>query len=86
MVDKQMKKTTKTERRKVANLLAGDGLAPYPAWVCAECGRKHNPKKEMRSPWATWHPGVCGVCGKQASVTEPRDYNYPNFPGHEKPW
>jgi len=28
---------------------------------------------------ATYHMGICGVCKQFKSVTEPRDFNYPNF-------
>jgi hypothetical protein len=28
---------------------------------------------------ATYHDGVCDVCGVLKTVTEPRDYRYPRF-------
>ncbi|MDR0274103.1 MAG: hypothetical protein LBI48_01945 [Burkholderiaceae bacterium] len=45
----------------------------YPAWVCADCGRKYG----HRVPdVATWHEDTCGVCGKQTAVSEPRDFGH----------
>lgn len=55
---------------------------PYPDWVCHDCGVAHTTKL----PWmSTWHNSHCGVCGKWTAVTQPRDYGYPAFPGHETP-
>lgn len=48
----------------------------YPAWVCSSCGAKYG---RRRCGIATWHGGTCGICGIEASVTEPRDF------GHLKP-
>lgn len=48
----------------------------YPDWVCAECGTAHGTRQLA---CATWHYGVCDVCGREEMVTEPRDY------GHLKP-
>lgn len=48
----------------------------YPSWICAVCGKKYSKKQFQVS---TWHKGTCEVCGKEASVTEPRDFFYPNF-------
>lgn len=47
----------------------------YPQVVCHDCGSKYG-KAWTRS---TWHTGVCGVCKETKSVTEPRDYGYPDF-------
>ena len=54
---------------------------PYPCRVCNDCGLMYG------SPWtcSTWHTATCEVCGKTTSVTEPRDFRYPIFPGHELP-
>jgi len=43
----------------------------YPAWVCGECGTKYG-----RHPCgiATFHKGICGICGEEKSVTQPRDF------------
>jgi hypothetical protein len=51
------------------------GNDDYPVWICRECGRKHGhgwPEGHV----ATFHTGTCGVCGREASVTEPRDYGH----------
>jgi rRNA maturation protein Nop10 len=45
----------------------------YPAWVCSECGSKYG----RRTPdVSAWHDGICGVCGKQTVVSEPRDFGH----------
>ena len=44
-------------------------------WVCLDCGNKYGNRKVGI---ATWHMGVCDVCGKKAGVTEPRDFGYLN--------
>ena len=49
----------------------------YPSWICFSCGKRHGNRKP--GDGATWHEGECGVCGKKAIVTEPRDF------GHLKP-
>lgn len=46
-----------------------------PDWVCVPCGLKWGnrwPKNHL----ATFHNGKCGVCGREDSVTEPRDFRY----------
>jgi hypothetical protein len=58
-------------------------LKPYPEWVCTECAKKANGK--IRHLVATYHKGLCDVCGQMAYVTEPRDYSYPHFIGFRKP-
>jgi hypothetical protein len=50
---------------------------PYPSWTCVPCGLKHGGKAKLVS---TFHYGKCDVCGKNAEVTEPRDF------GHFKHW
>lgn len=53
---------------------------PYPVWVCSPCGSQVSKRK---GGWlATWHTGRCDVCGEVRMVTEPRDFGYPDFPGH----
>jgi hypothetical protein len=53
---------------------------PYPMWTCRECGDAYGrgmPKDHV----ATWHTGICGVCGQEKTVTEPRDFrHFPNWP------
>lgn len=50
---------------------------PYPVYVCHDCGSKYGKRRALMS---TFHRGTCGVCGKEKSVTEPRDYGSPKFP------
>lgn len=52
----------------------------YPAWICADCGRKHGVQPSHHV--ATYHVGdPCGWCGRDdAPVTEPRDFLYPPQP------
>lgn len=52
----------------------------YPDWVCDDCGTKWG----RRVPnMCTMHIGTCGVCGRAAAVTEPRDYGHLR-PGWER--
>lgn len=61
----------------------------YPSWCCSECGLEANRltclKKYGKEPKvksfsvSTYHDATCGVCGKYTSVTEPRDFFYPDF-------
>lgn len=45
----------------------------YPPWVCEPCGKQYG----RRLPHAaTWHEGTCGVCNRNANVTEPRDFGH----------
>lgn len=46
----------------------------YPAWVCIDCGRKYGRRQTAHD--CTWHPDNCGICGKHAIVTEPRDFGH----------
>jgi len=49
-------------------------VAPeQPTWVCYKCGVKYG---SFRCGLATWHGGTCAVCGKDAAVTEPKDFGY----------
>ena len=61
-------------------------LKPYPTWICIACAQNALTEEELKSQeghLATFHYGICGVCGEFKSVTEPRDYNFPSFPGYE---
>lgn len=51
----------------------------YPKWNCRECAIKYGGKYPP-GHISSWHQGTCGVCGEEKSVTEPRDYGYPNYP------
>lgn len=48
----------------------------YPNWVCHDCAIEAG---GTPPECATFHIGICGACKKEKSVTEPRDYNYPDF-------
>ena len=47
----------------------------YPSWICFDCGHKYGAGKNMTTE-STWHNGVCGICRKEAAVTEPRDFGH----------
>jgi len=47
---------------------------PYPAWVCSMCGAKYGRRRICAV--SSWHSGTCGICGHEASVTEPRDFGH----------
>lgn len=55
-------------------------LKPYPYTVCYPCGI--GASKGKCFPVSTYYPGKCDVCEKEASVTEARDFYYPEFKGH----
>lgn len=44
-------------------------------WICSDCGRKYGNKPVGI---ATWHEGLCDICGKKTGVTQPRDFGYLN--------
>ena len=50
----------------------------YPAWCCHDCGITASGGKTLHN-YATYHSGICGVCGESKAVTEPRDFCYPDF-------
>jgi hypothetical protein len=45
----------------------------YPGVICTHCGNKYGHKQ---CGVATWYPGICGVCGADTYVTEPRDFGH----------
>lgn len=57
--------------------------------ACSDCGIKANfytcMKKYGQPPLkkcfdlSTFHTAICDVCGEEKSVTEPRDFFYPDF-------
>lgn len=78
---KAVHKTTKCGRRKPVTMVCRKPkLLPYPVWVCSDCATKAGGKAWTTS---TFHTGDCEVCGITQWVTEPRDFAYPTFPGHE---
>jgi predicted phosphodiesterase len=46
--------------------------APQPSFVCNACGIQFGLGKLIDG--ATWHPGPCGVCGTETSVTSPVEF------------
>lgn len=51
----------------------------YPNWVCRDCGLKASKGRSFMI--STFSKGKCDICGKITSITEPRDFFYPNFEG-----
>ena len=49
----------------------------YGDWICHECGTKYG---TQRQEYSTWHNGFCDYCLENKSVTEIRDYGYPQLP------
>lgn len=53
--------------------------------VCNECGKSALKlpvnKRKKQFDISTWHNGKCDVCGKDKSVTEARDFMFPDFTG-----
>lgn len=47
--------------------------AYYPMWVCMECGSKFG---RRQAGVCTIHQDTCGICGKIAMCTEPRDFGH----------
>lgn len=48
-------------------------MKEYPCWLCFECGEKYG---RHACGASTWHKDKCDVCGKEALVTEPRDFGH----------
>jgi len=53
------------------------------SWVCRKCGIKAQGEVNFlktATGTSTWHEGKCDVCKrKNVPVTEPRDFDYPDF-------
>lgn len=72
---------TDTKAAEGTNVPKGGGsvdchVRSYPDWVCASCGSKYGRRTSDRELISCWHTGICGVCGIEASVTEPRDFGH----------
>ena len=64
-------------RRNFEMIFPTKTKSPYPDWICGECGRLHGKRPEGNPHGATYHIGVCGVCGTGGvDVTEPRDFGH----------
>jgi len=51
-------------------------MVRYPDWVCDECGREHGKRPKGNPYGATYHYGICDLCGHNTDVTEPRDWGH----------
>lgn len=49
----------------------------YPVWMCVACAVDAGWETKERHI-ATYHQGLCEVCGVVKPVTEPRDFGYPD--------
>lgn len=45
-----------------------------PDWVCYDCGMRLGRRQYGDGQISTWHRGRCDICGKDAEVTQPRDF------------
>ena len=43
----------------------------YATWICYKCARANGGRS---SGLSTFHNGICDICLKERTVTEPRDY------------
>lgn len=50
----------------------------YPGVICRTCALS-NHGRWPEGHVATFYPGKCGWCGKETTVTEPRDWRYPDY-------
>lgn len=50
----------------------------YPHWVCSPCAEESG-GKWPKGHVATFHSGICHVCGELRDITEPRDWRYPKL-------
>lgn len=48
---------------------------PYPYAICFDCGKKYGRRRDMNFV-ATWYPETCGICNKEKTCTEPRDFGH----------
>jgi hypothetical protein len=56
-------------------------MKPYPNLVCSDCGLKASKGKCFSM--SCYHSNTCDVCQEVKAVTQPRDFYYPKFKGHE---
>lgn len=50
-------------------------MRPHVEWICYDCAKKHG-GESIPYHVATFHTNICGMCGEERTVTEPRDYNW----------
>lgn len=72
---------SKSEMKRLA-IQKASKKKPYPHWVCQGCGIKASKGKSFTI--STFHVNICEVCEQEKSVTEARDFYYPDFKGHER--
>lgn len=63
--------------QQAQELNMGYEKSDYPSWICSDCAKLVSCHSTY-SILATFHEGICDVCLKEKSVTEPRDYGYPD--------
>ena len=47
-----------------------------PMWCCSDCGNRYGQRIPTGVHIASYHNGLCEVCGVWKAVTEPRDFGY----------
>lgn len=58
--------------------LINDKNDKYPEFICVPCAIE-NGGRWPAGHLASMSTGLCGWCGKQKEVTEPRDWGYPSY-------
>ena len=53
--------------------------AIYPNQVCKSCGDKAQTDSRKVFLTATYHMGICDVCGDDKPVTDPATFSNPQF-------
>jgi len=53
-------------------------MLDYPSYVCSDCAESAGGKFPVGHV-ACFHTGICPCCGCIKTLTEPRDYGYPNL-------
>lgn len=53
-------------------------MLDYPSYVCSDCAESAGGKFSVGHV-ACFHTGICPCCGCIKTLTEPRDYGYPNL-------
>lgn len=51
-------------------------MRPDVPWICVQCAEKHGGVMH-EDHVATWHTGYCPLCHDLKSLTEPRDFKWP---------
>lgn len=74
-----------SEEIEAGRILSRGALKPYPARVCADCGKAaaERGRRGQGTLVSSYNMQACDVCGEMKACTEPRDFGYPVFIGHE---